>query len=80
MTRLNFLLKTFATNTEQMRGMLDTQQTIVDTLGEKKEWVWLTDEEMESVYRSIYGAGTEHENLVEMGRATEAKLRGKNGY
>jgi len=46
----------------------------------KKEWVGLTDEEMESVYRSIYGAGTEHENLVEMGRATEVKLRGKNGY
>jgi len=35
MTRLEFLLKTFATNTEQMRGMLDNQQTIVDTLVEK---------------------------------------------
>jgi len=49
MTRLDFLLKTFATNTEQMRGMLDTQQTIVDTLGEKKEWVGLTDEEIEKL-------------------------------
>ena len=49
MTRLDFLLKTFATNTEQMRGMLDTQQTIVDTLGEKKEWVVLTDEEIEKL-------------------------------
>jgi len=35
MTRLEFLLKAFATNTEQMRGMLDNQQTIVDTLVEK---------------------------------------------
>jgi len=49
MTRLEFLLKTFATNTEQMRGMLDTQQTIVDTLGEKKEWVFLTDEEIDEL-------------------------------
>jgi hypothetical protein len=49
MTRLDFLLKTFATNTEQMRGMLDNQQTIVDTLVEKKEWVWLTDEEIEKL-------------------------------
>jgi len=49
MTRLDFLLKTFATNTEQMRGMLDNQQTIVDTLGEKKEWVGLTDEEIEKL-------------------------------
>jgi hypothetical protein len=49
MTRLEFLLKTFATNTEQMRGMLDNQQTIVDTLGEKKEWVGLTDEEIEKL-------------------------------
>jgi hypothetical protein len=49
MTRLDFLLKTFATNTEQMRGMLDTQQTIVDTLGEKKEWVGLTDEEIDEL-------------------------------
>jgi len=52
MTRLDFLLKTFATNTEQMRGMLDNQQTIVDTLEyirEKKEWVGLTDEEIEKL-------------------------------
>jgi len=49
MTRLEFLLKTFATNTEQMRGMLDNQQTIVDTLVEKKEWVGLTDEEIEKL-------------------------------
>lgn len=49
MTRLDFLLKTFATNTEQMKVTLDTQQTIVDTLEyirEKKEWVGLTDEEI----------------------------------
>jgi hypothetical protein len=45
----------------------------------KRQWVGLTDEEMEQVYSSIYGAGTEHENLVEMGRATEAKLKEKNG-
>jgi len=49
MTRLDFLLKTFATNTEQMKVMLDTQQTIVDTIGEKKEWVGLTDEEIEKL-------------------------------
>jgi len=49
MTRLDFLLKTFATNTEQMKVMLGTQQTIVDTLGEKKEWVGLTDEEIEKL-------------------------------
>jgi hypothetical protein len=49
MTRLDFLLKTFATNTEQMKVMLGTQQTIVDTLGEKKEWVVLTDEEIEKL-------------------------------
>jgi len=49
MTRLEFLLKTFATNTEQMRGMLDNQQTIVDTLVEKKKWVFLTDEEIDEL-------------------------------
>jgi len=31
MTRFDFLLKTFATHTEQMRGMLDNQQTIVES-------------------------------------------------
>lgn len=31
----------------------------------------LTDEEMIAVYSSIYGAGTERENLIEMGRAVE---------
>ncbi len=49
MTRIEFLLKTFATNTEQMKGMLDNQQTIVDTLVEKKEWVGLTDEEIDEL-------------------------------
>jgi len=29
--------------------MLDNQQTIVDTLVEKKEWVGLTDEEIEKL-------------------------------
>jgi len=52
MTRLEFLLKAFATNTEQMKVTLDTQQTIVDTLEyirEKKEWVGLTDEKIEKL-------------------------------
>lgn len=31
----------------------------------------LTDEEMLAVYSSIYGAGTDRENLLEMGRAVE---------
>ena len=31
----------------------------------------LTDEEMGAVYSSIYGAGTDRENLIEMGRAVE---------
>ena len=31
----------------------------------------LTDEQMVTVYSSIYGAGTERENLIEMGRAVE---------
>ena len=31
----------------------------------------LTDEKMIAVYSSIYGAGTERENLIEMGRAVE---------
>ena len=31
----------------------------------------LTEDEMELVYRGLYGAGTEHENLVEMGQAVE---------
>ena len=31
----------------------------------------LTDEEMVTVYSSIYGAGTDRENLIEMGRAVE---------
>jgi hypothetical protein len=52
MTRLDFLLKTFATHTEQIKAMLYTQQTIVDTLEyirEKKGWVGLTDEEIEKL-------------------------------
>ena len=52
MTRFDFLLKTFATHTEQIKAMLYTQQTIVDTLEyirEKKEWVGLTDEEIEKL-------------------------------
>ena len=31
----------------------------------------LTDEEMVTVYSGLYGAGTERENLIEMGRAVE---------
>jgi hypothetical protein len=53
MTRFDFLLKTFATHTEQIRAMLDNQQTIVDMLNEAREaerfkrpWVFLTDEEI----------------------------------
>lgn len=31
----------------------------------------LTDEQMVEVYSKLYGAGTERENLIEMGRAVE---------
>jgi len=51
MTRLDFLLKTFATNTEQMKVTLDTQQTIVDTLVEKGR------ETKDSTYSDIVSDG-----------------------
>ncbi len=86
MTRLEFLLKTFATNTEQMRGMLGTQQTIVDTLKEarEKEWVGLTDEEILDIVGRA-GAGYPAVGLVVVPPYTrglfkkiEDKLREKN--
>jgi len=80
MTRLEFLLKTFATNTEQMRGMLDNQQTIVDTLEyirEKKEWVGLTDEEIKDIVgrNDPDGIGQYTRDLI---GKIEAKLKEKN--
>lgn len=77
MTRLEFLLKTFATNTEQMKVTLDTQQTIVDTLEyirEKKEWVGLTDEEIDT---ALPGYPVDYKD--KFARAIEAKLKEKNG-
>jgi hypothetical protein len=48
MTRFELLLKTFATHTEQIKAVLDNQQTIVDTLKEarEKKWVGLTEDEI----------------------------------
>lgn len=80
MTRLDFLLKTFATNTEQMKVTLDTQQTIVDTLEyirEKKEWVGLTDEEIKDIVgrNDPGGIGRYTRDLISK---IEAKLKEKN--
>jgi hypothetical protein len=82
MTRFEFLLKTFATNTEQMRGMLDNQQTIVDTLKEarEKEWVGLTDEEILDI---VGRAGAGYPAVVPpytrgLFKKIEDKLREKN--
>lgn len=80
MTRLEFLLKAFATNTEQMKVTLDTQQTIVDTLEyirEKKEWVGLTDEEIKDIVgrNDPGGIGRYTRDLI---GKIEAKLKEKN--
>lgn len=75
MTRLEFLLKAFATYNEHIKGMLDSQQTIVDTLVEKKEWVGLTDEERTELWCNTDMSGMpEHD----YGKAIEAKLKEKN--
>jgi len=108
MTKLEFMVRAFTLQNEQIKIMAEEQRTLLASIIEerknsdntysdivsdggldprtkyeaerfKRQWVGLTDEEMEQVYSSIYGAGTEHENLVEMGRATEAKLKEKNG-
>jgi hypothetical protein len=44
----------------------------------EKKWVGLTNEEMIGVYSSMYGAGTDRENQLEMGGLVEAKLKEKN--
>jgi hypothetical protein len=41
-------------------------------------WVGLTEEEMMAVHHTMYGCGTEQENLLEMGELVEAKLKEKN--
>ena len=82
MTRFDFILKTFATNTEQMRGMLDNQQTIMDMLEEarEKEWVGLTDEEILDI---VGRAGAGYPAVVPpytrgLFKKIEDKLREKN--
>jgi hypothetical protein len=72
MTRFELLLKTFATHTEQIKAVLDNQQTIVDTLKEarEKKWVGLTDDEIEHL---------RNDQPWWMVRDIEAKLKEKNG-
>jgi hypothetical protein len=83
MTRFDFLLKTFATHTEQIRAMLDNQQTIVDTLKEarEKEWVGLTDDEILDI---VGRAGAGYPAVVppytrDLFKKIEDKLKEKNG-
>ena len=89
MTRLDFLLKTFATNTEQMKVTLDTQQTIVDALEyirEKKEWIGIgTDEEIIELSKDAWGRDKLYEGrashkgfYVDFARLIETKLKEKN--
>ena len=52
--------------TDAAKAVLDA----VQALGFPKR-VPLTDDEMIEVYSGLYGAGTERENLIEMGRAVE---------
>ena len=61
MTRFDFLLRTFTTHTEQIRAMLDNQQTIVDMLNEARE-----KETKDNTYSDIVSDGgldprTKHE-------------------
>ena len=44
----------------------------------KHPWVGLTDDEIMELHSTQYGCGTEQENLLEMGRLVEAKLKEKN--
>jgi hypothetical protein len=91
MTRFDFLLKTFATHTEQIRAMLDDQQTIVDMLNEPREaerfkrpWVGLTDEEILDIVGRA-GVGCPAVGLVvvppytrDLFKKIEDKLKEKN--
>jgi hypothetical protein len=88
MTRFELLLKTFATHTEQIKAVLDNQQTIVDTLKEarEKEWVGLTDEEILDIVGRV-GVGCPSVGLVvvppytrDLFKKIEDKLREKNGW
>jgi hypothetical protein len=88
MTRFDFLLKTFATHTEQMRAMLDNQQTIVDMLNEPREaerfkrpWVGLTDGEVQECIRSADRMSEEYKRTsywANLAVAIEARLKEKN--
>ena len=46
---------------------------IWDMVGQQKEWVGLTDEEIEQIYMDTL-------NFQQNARALEAKLKEKNGY
>jgi hypothetical protein len=83
MTRFELLLKTFATHTEQIKAVLDNQQTIVDTLKEarEKKWVGLTEDEILDI---VGRAGAGYPAVVppytrDLFKKIEDKLREKNG-
>lgn len=86
MTKLEFIRRAVSMNTEHIKALAEQQLVLIHTLAEfergateKREWQGLTDGEVEEIYYSLHGAGTEHENLIEMVKATEAKLKEKNG-
>ena len=81
MTKLEFMVRAFTLQNEQIKIMAEEQRTLLASIIEerKKEWVGLTDEEIKDIVgrNDPDGVGRYTRELF---RKIEAKLKEKNGW
>ena len=81
MTKLEFLVRAFTLQNEQLTAMAEEQRTLLASIIEegKKEWVGLTDGEIKDIVgrNDPYGIG---QYTRELFRKIEDKLKEKNGW